>query len=300
MKVVYGHTDSIYVQIDSLEKAQKTVDYLNKEVRKIFPNVLGLEEHPVTLEFEKYFKSLGVGATKNRNAGLITWKDGEYLDEDEFFMTGFTAKRISETKLAKDVQITTLKMWVEGKTKKEILDYLQEKYNNVLNGDIDINEIIKRSSYKEERFHVHCTNCKQTYHLFDKKPLSSGEHQHSFTGVTKTGKYWKSNGKRVSFGSQIMGAYYYHHLTGKELTDSFLFLKIEPQEKMIIHPLTGNYIRPNFIAGLIEKDFEGFTPDWEHYANVVVKKAEPIFTAMGWESNDISKDLTQRTLDEWW
>jgi DNA polymerase elongation subunit (family B) len=267
MKVVYGHTDSIYVQIDSLEKAQETVNYLNEEVRKIFPNVLGLEEHPVTLEFEKYFKSLGVGATKNRNAGLITWKDGEYLDEDEFFMTGFTAKRISETKLAKDVQITTLKMWVEGKTKKEILDYLQEKYNNVLNGDIDINEIIKRSSYKEERFHVHCTNCKQTYHLFDKKPLSSGEHQHSFTGVTKTGKYWKSNGKRVSFGSQIMGAYYY---------------------------------RPNFIAGIVEKDFEGFTPDWEHYANVVVKKAEPIFTAMGWESNDISKDLTQRTLDEWW
>ena len=32
---------------------------------------------------------------------LITWKDGKFLDEKEFVMTGFTAKRLSETKLAR-------------------------------------------------------------------------------------------------------------------------------------------------------------------------------------------------------
>mgnify|MGYP002624784919 CR=1 FL=1 len=72
MKVVYGHTDSIYVQIDSVEKAQEAIEHINKEVRKKFPNVLGLEEHPVVLEFEKFYSSLGVGNTKNRNAGLVS------------------------------------------------------------------------------------------------------------------------------------------------------------------------------------------------------------------------------------
>ena len=104
MKVVYGHTDSIYVQIDSVEKAQDAIKEIESSVREHFPNVMGLEQHPVVLEFEKYYSALGVGTTKNRNAGMITWKDGEWLDEPEFIMTGFTAKRVSETKLAKGVQ----------------------------------------------------------------------------------------------------------------------------------------------------------------------------------------------------
>ena len=52
MKVVYGHTDSIYVQIDDVDKAKKAIKVIEDEVRKSFPNVLGLEQHPVVLEFE--------------------------------------------------------------------------------------------------------------------------------------------------------------------------------------------------------------------------------------------------------
>ena len=69
MKVVYGHTDSIYVQIDSVEKAQGAIKEIEASVREHFPNILGLQEHPVVLEFEKYFDALGVGTVKNRNAG---------------------------------------------------------------------------------------------------------------------------------------------------------------------------------------------------------------------------------------
>ena len=116
MKVVYGHTDSIYVQIDNVEKAQKVIKVIENEVRKKFPNVLGLEQHPVVLEFEKYYSALGVGTTKNRNAGMITWDDGVWLDKPKFTMTGFTAKRVSETKLSKEVQTTVLTMWVNQKS----------------------------------------------------------------------------------------------------------------------------------------------------------------------------------------
>ena len=71
MEVVYGHTDSIYVQIDSVEQAQESIKVIEAHVREAFPNVMGLDEHPVSLEFEKYFSSLGVGITANRNAGKM-------------------------------------------------------------------------------------------------------------------------------------------------------------------------------------------------------------------------------------
>ena len=142
MKVVYGHTDSIYVQIDTVAKAQMICADIQDSVRKHFPNVMGLKQHPVVLEFEKYYSALGVGTTKNRNAGMITWKDGEWLDEPEFVMTGFTAKRVSETKLAKGVQTDVLTMWVNEKSMTDINKYLHDKYNSVLNGDIPIEDII--------------------------------------------------------------------------------------------------------------------------------------------------------------
>ena len=154
MKVVYGHTDSIYVECDSIDTAKEVCQHVNSEVQKIFPNVFNLEEHPVQLEFEKYFQSLGVGYTKNRNAGLISWKDDKHLDELEFTMTGFTAKRVSETQLAKDTQIAVLRMWVEDKSEDEITDYLNDIFNEVRNGDIDIKKVLKRTRYKESRFNV--------------------------------------------------------------------------------------------------------------------------------------------------
>ena len=67
MKVVYAHTDSIYIPIENVEKAKEIVKIVNDHVRELFPNVLNLENHPVTLEFEKYYRTLGVGVKKNRS-----------------------------------------------------------------------------------------------------------------------------------------------------------------------------------------------------------------------------------------
>ena len=42
-----------------------------------------------------------------------------------------------------------------------------------------------------------------------------------------------------------------------------------------------------------------FTPDYAHYANSILKKADPIYRAMGWDIDPIRRDINQRTLDEW-
>ena len=292
MKVVYGHTDSIYVDIEdnSIETAKKTIDILNDHVRKSFPNVLGLEEHPVTLEFEKYFRTLGVGATKNRNAGLITWKDGEFLEKEEFVMTGFTAKRVSNTQLAKDVQLNVLNMWVDNKSEGEIVEYLNEKFNHVISGKIPIEDILKRSRYREERFQVVCNNCKQTSSMFSLMENPCCNAPKSFKTI---------GGKRPTIGAGIEGVLFSHSIGYQSIDDSYLFLRIKNCNQTYINPVVNKIVTPNYVSFLMKEDFQDFTPDWQHYADSVVKKAEPVFKAMGWELQQITRDRNQRGLDEW-
>jgi hypothetical protein len=293
MKVVYGHTDSIYCQVDSVEEAQENLGKLNDHVRKFFPNLLELDEHPVVLEFEKYFESLGVGCVKNRNAGLITWKDGKFLDDKEFMMTGFTAKRVSETKLAKEVQIAVLNMWVENKDEAEIVEFLRDKYYTVLSGQIPITDILKRSRFREERFKVKCSNCKRKN---DFASLTNGACCNNMTLQTL-------EGKRPTIGAGIEGVVYYNSVNDVPIKDSYLFLRVRANwhdvDHRYFHPIKQEYIIPNYVAGLTESDFDCYVPDWKHYANSIMKKADPIFRAMGWNVMQIQRDTKQSSLEEW-
>ena len=297
MKVVYGHTDSIYVDIedDSIETAKETLKILNEHVRKSFPNVMGLEEHPVTLEFEKYFKSLGVGATKNRNAGLITWKDGVFLDEPEFVMTGFTAKRVSQTQLAKDVQLNVLNMWVEGKTEEEVTAFLNNKYNSVMNGDIPLSDILQRSRYRENRFQVECKNCFRKNNLFTLIELKK---QKKSCCNASSRNFTTLEGKRPTIGSGIAGVLFSRANGYEEINDTYLYLKIK-SNKTFFNPITGMDVKATYVSLLVEEDFYDYDPDWSHYAESVIKKAEPIYRAMGWDARKITADNKQSSLEEW-
>jgi DNA polymerase elongation subunit (family B) len=297
MKVVYGHTDSIYVQIDSVETAKKAIKEIEASVREHFPNIMELDEHPVVLEFEKYFSALGVGTTKNRNAGLVSWEDGEWLKEPKFTMTGFTAKRVSETKLAKGVQTNTLKMWVENKSQKEINMYLFDTYLKVSTGQIDLKSIIKRSRLRPNRFTVKCPECNAKYHLRDCLDL---KHSVCKKCATETTKFTTLDGKKPSIGSGIAGVLYAWEKNDTKFDDSYLFIKVKGAFDTFIHPLTQEKKEVEYISGITYEDFKGCSPDWKHYAEQVVKKAEPIYKAMGWDISSIRTGYMQTSLDEWW
>ena len=69
--------------------------------------------------------------------------------------------------------------------------------------------------------------------------------------------------------------------------------------KDAIH-LTGNKSQAvNYVSGVNESDFANYTPDWGFYAETIVKKAEPIFNAMGWDTLQITRDRNIRNLEEW-
>lgn len=312
MKVVYGHTDSIYVQIDTVEQALDKIKVIEDEVRKSFPNVLGLEQHPVVLEFEKFYSALGVGTTKNRNAGLITWDDGEYLETPKFTMTGFTAKRVSETKLAKDVQTEILKMWVRGKSQEEIVARTNLIYDGVLKGDITIDRIAKKSRMRKPRFMVRCPKCSKHFDMREGIPEDSHMHKYQpkdsdeikwcdtpsneFTGIEKNNKkQWK----RVSVASGVGGILHAMQKEGKKFDDSYVFVKVK-DDLSFEHPLTKEEKATEYAAGINYEELERYTPDYAHYAEQVVKKAEPVFKAMGWDTMAIKSGKIQKTLTDWW
>ena len=301
MKVVYGHTDSIYVQIDSIERAKEVARRIENEVRKKFPNVLGLEQHPVVLEFEKYYSALGVGVTKNRNAGMITWEDDVFLDKPKFTMTGFTAKRVSETKLAKEVQTTVLKMWASQKSQKEINRYLYDTYRSVIQGEIPLESIVKRSRLRENRFTVQC-KFKHKHNLKDlvgdKQICGHKKNKYTMPCQESVSNFRTLDDKRPSISAGLTGIIYCWENTNMKFDDSYLHLKIKSNKKYT-HPLTKEVRNLEYIAGITYTDLEGYTPDWEHYAEQVVRKAEPIYNAMGWNVSGIRNGTIQMNLTEW-
>jgi DNA polymerase elongation subunit (family B) len=293
MKVVYGHTDSIYVQIDSVETAQLAIKEIEASVREHFPNVMGLEQHPVVLEFEKYYSALGVGTTKNRNAGMITWDDGEWLDKPKFTMTGFTAKRVSETPFAKEIQTGVLKKWVNQESLEKINASLFAIYTTALQKDIPISALVKRSRLKSERFTVKCNECNSKYGLYECLDIKWC----SKCG-TETSEFVTLQGKRPSVGSGIAGVLYAHQKLNMAFDDSYLFIKVKHNDTFI-NPLTKEEKPVEYVAGITLEDFKDYEPDWEHYAQQVLKKAEPIYRAMDWDLSSIRTGKIQKKLDEW-
>lgn len=263
MKVVYAHTDSIYVPIESVEKAKEICKEVNSHVQELFPNLLGLSENPVQLEFEKYYQSLGVGCTKNRNAGFISWKDGEYLDEPQFIVTGFSMKRISENKIGKEFQKELLQMWASVHPYDKVMDYCKKTYNDVKKGRIPLSDIIKRGRVRQD--------------LNAYKAVGGG-----IAGV----------------------CYYNQHISPDDpITDSFLFIECShiegPQWFML--PSGDKDRKATYVAVKEMKEFDDrFIPNWNAYAfKSIIKKAKPIFDAMGWNIQEITIDENQRGLNDW-
>tara|TARA_R110001592_G_scaffold224032_1_gene479533 strand:- start:3348 stop:4241 length:894 start_codon:yes stop_codon:yes gene_type:complete len=296
MKVVYGHTDSIYVTIGSIDEAKKVCYELNEYIQGIFPNDLNLPVHPVQLEFEKYFQTLGVGTVMNRNAGMISWKDGVHLSKLEFTMTGFVAKRQNTIKLEKEVQTEAIKMWVNESSQTEITKYSRGKFNKVKSGKVKLEHIVKRQRLKTNRLKVKCPDCRKRYSINTMGNNCDCGTSKAFMTTLE--------GKRPTFGSGIAGIIWYQQKYGKEIEDSFYFVKVLPTNmENWKHPLTEVVKKVEWVSAPRLEDLknilENFSIDYQHYSNKVVDKVKPVFLAMEWPMDEISMDERQQTLNEW-
>jgi DNA polymerase elongation subunit (family B) len=305
MKVVYAHTDSLYVPIPSIEKSEEIQEILNKHIQDVvFPNVMGLEEHPMDLEFEKYYSVLGVGATKNRNAGLINWKDGVYLHEPEFVCTGFALKRIAESVIGKETQRKVIDMWIGQKTEDEIVDYCCKRYNDVAHGRVDKTDIVKRSRVRGNRMVVQC-GCKKKYDIPYVSKLLSIEPEYyceSDNCKKKLKNCTTVEGKRPTFGGGFAGLLYYNeHVNPKnKINDSFYHMACSFGNGQTYTDWNGMKKPARYIAVKEHDELVNFNPDWGRLAqSEVLQKVKPIFDAMNWDIAKIQLDEKQKKLGEW-
>lgn len=307
MKVVYAHTDSLYVPVPSIEKAQEIREILNTHIQEnVFPNIMGLEDHPMDLEFEKYYSVLGVGATKNRNAGFINWKDGVYLQKEEFVCTGFTLKRIAESKIGKEIQKEALQMWINQKTEDEIITYVSDLFHKVRTGKVSPLDLTKRSRVRENRLTLKC-GCRKTYDLeyiralLKRVPDADCEKDRC---NRKLKKCTTTEGKRPAYGGGFAGVLYYNeHVNPKDkLNDSFYHMRcnFKLPQSLTYTNWNGEEKNASYIAVRNLAELKDYEPDWNFLAeSEVIKKVHPIFDAMEWDIAKLKRDNQQRTLDEW-
>ena len=85
-----------------------------------------------------------------------------------------------------------------------------------------------------------------------------------------------------------------------EFDDSYLFVKVKHVNDSFRNPLTHEMKQVEYVSGTTYADFDGYMIDWEHYAQEVVRKAEPIYKAMDWDLSSIRTGKIQKKLDDWW
>ena len=257
--VKYGHTDSIFVKVKGVGDAKQLCVRLNDYIRNEVFNEC------VELEFEKLAKTYFLSKKKNRYCGYLSWKDGNHLDEPEFFVMGFEMKKSNETKLAKTFQKTVLQMVASSKTEDEVTEYARELYKNTMKGQVDFKEVIKRSRLRT--------------------PL---EEYRAISGGTAGVLFYNEQG----IGEIEVGdSYYFYHVNNK-------LIKGYPRR----YEFEGRIRDVDYIAcKKIDEVIDNFPINWERIAeSEIVKKVNLIYDSLDWNINEISQTGKQLSLSEWW
>lgn len=120
-KVLYGDTDSIFIQITH-EKAQILVDMINKEIA------------PYTVEADEFYKAILFKGTKQggtKKAYFAMYEDGS------FKIRGFQAINSSYCVLAQEVQTTVARMLMTGSSILTCNEYIRGVQKQLRRGVLD-------------------------------------------------------------------------------------------------------------------------------------------------------------------
>jgi DNA polymerase I len=256
--VKYGHTDSIFVKVKGIGDAKQLCIRLNDYIRsEIFNDC-------VELEFEKLAQSFFLTKKKNRYCGYLSWKDGKYLEEEEFFVMGFEMKKSNETKLAKTFQKTVLQMVASGDSEDEVTSYARNLFKEVSQGEYDMKSVVKRSRLRTP--------------LHEYKSIAGGS----------AGVYYYNQNKLGNI--EVGDSYYYYTVDTKQIRGY-------PSK----YQYKGRVRNVEYIAcKKMDEVIKAFPIAWKRLAeSEVVKKVSLIYDSLDWDITAISQTGKQTMLNEW-
>lgn len=273
-QVIYGDTDSVYVQSKEtslfklLSEGKTLVNLINESYIK-FVNEHGSDNCTLEMEFEKVFKRIlfvekrnsGEGA-KKKYAYLLLWADGKPVS-DKVEFTGFDTVRSDVPRISRMVQETVLNMVLNGSDKHEVTDFL-----------MDIEKKIRNKEISDEEIGF-------------PKGISKELKEYGITVKGEDGKTRKTGSPPIVTGARycnkFLGARF-----GKGSKPKWIYVKSVPKG----YPLTKIIAFDEFIP-------EGFKIDYKlMYDRIFKAKLEEIFKACGFGQFP-EMDASVKTLSVW-
>jgi len=143
-KVLYGDTDSIFVQLPKGKTLNEKVEMSKNLEKKINDSMdafaaqfnIEKERHCFVIEFEKLFSSLLLVA-KKKYAGRTSWVNGK--PDRVVMITGLETKKSDVPFFSRKLQRKVIDMILDSKPKKELMRYLYTEMKNIK--ELKLNEI---------------------------------------------------------------------------------------------------------------------------------------------------------------
>ena len=129
-KCRYGHTDSVFVDVETPEAGVAVLEKINERM------------FPIITEFEKWCSAFFIKA-KNRYACKVSWTEGAY-HEPQTYLKGLELIQARMPTVMKTAMKTTLDAMLEGADQKQVDDNLISIIKDTLAGKMDGNQLFMR------------------------------------------------------------------------------------------------------------------------------------------------------------
>jgi len=151
-EVIFGHTDSTFIKVSSLENANDLKDLLNKQL------------HPYKVGLDKYFSALiftgNIGLKKKEQGIKNRYAGYDELDGGELKIVGLEARRSDSIELMRRIQRRMIELILDGNSEKIVERYCEMIRGRFFEGKLD-NELVfsigvkgNVNDYKVEQPHV--------------------------------------------------------------------------------------------------------------------------------------------------
>ncbi len=141
-KVIYNDTDSLFIKLndgdDAIKIGKEIEKFLDEKINKYCMDKYKVIDSTIHMEFEKVCSKIML-QKKRRYAYLLTWNDGK--QKDEIKIAGMAARRGDTPNISKEMQNKLFDMILRDSTKKDILLFIDNLINDILNNKISKEEV---------------------------------------------------------------------------------------------------------------------------------------------------------------
>lgn len=133
-EILYGDTDSVFVQLHHADNPAELENYVNEAYSKLAAEQFGVERSYLKMEYEKKFSKL-LMVSKKRYAGL--------LDDGTLILQGLEAKKRDTIKFTADQQMNLIQHLLESDLDIPYLhEYVKHIKNRIMTGDVPRAELV--------------------------------------------------------------------------------------------------------------------------------------------------------------